>query len=90
MISERALTEKQRVSLPIPLWLSLAGIIITGAGAWFATSARASAAAEGVTELRNETRSHDRRIQHTEDELTFLKQMLGQMNEKLDRALERK
>lgn len=82
-----AITEKQRVSLPITLWLSLVGIIVTGAGAWFATSARASSAAEGVVILETESREHDRRIQRLEDTGAFTKEMLERLDKKLDRVL---
>lgn len=62
-----AITEKQRVSLPLPLWFSLVGIIITGAGAWFVTQAKAALAAEESKANTVELRSQDKRVQFLEN-----------------------
>lgn len=88
MPSERPLTEKQRVALPIALWLSLVGMIITCAGAWFTTRAEAASAASGSRENAVELREHDRRIQRLEDTQTFTREMLEKIYRKLERGRE--
>jgi hypothetical protein len=90
MNSDRFLSEKTRVALPLSLWLSLAGIIITGAGAWFVTRIEAAEAAELSRQNTLELREHDRRIQRLEDDKAFTREMLERLDKKLDSVLERK
>lgn len=83
-----AFTEKQRISLPLPLWLSLVGIIITGAGAWFVTQSKAALAAEESKANAAELRSQDKRVQFLENTVLPALSRIEARQEATDRKID--